>query len=255
MVAGEMLLPPSAPVVSDTSEWNLASRALLSKYNHAIDAFQRTVKPLIDQVKLDASNPLFTGDTPAAFLFMLNDKLDSTALGLEKGRESLLESFKTSLPITILGALMTIGPAKSVLLQVNLGTQREHPLWETFTIIKKEGADGSSYALSCVTERSPAHWQDLTGAFEDPINDMCAGNSDLWVETKQRTKRGAYGEVHTTYAYTFSFKDASNVEKLVRLVSQRYAFAAEVRRGGGGAALLTASGKGDGMVMFGQSAM
>ena len=110
-----MPLPPSAPVVSDTSEWNLASRALLSKYNHAIDAFQRTVKPLIDQVKLDASDPLFTGDTPAAFLFMLNDKLDSTALGLEKGRESLLESFKSSLPITILGALMTIGPAKSVL--------------------------------------------------------------------------------------------------------------------------------------------
>ena len=253
-----MLLPPSAPVAvdCDTSEWNLASRALLSKYNHAIDAFQRTVKPLIDQVKLDASDPLFTGDTPAAFLFMLNDKLDSTALGLEKGRESLLESFKSSLPITILGALMTIGPAKSVLLQVNLGTQREHPLWETFTITKKDGGDdGSSYALSCVTERSPAHWQDLTGAFEDPINDMCAGNSDLWVETKQRTKRGAYGEVHTTYAYTFSFKDASDVEKLVRLVSQRYAFAAEVRRGGGGAALLTATGKGDGMVMIGQSAV
>ena len=143
------------------------------------------------------------------------------------------------------------GKILPTLLQVNLGTQREHPLWETFTIIKKEGADGSSYALSCVTERSPAHWQDLTGAFEDPINDMCAGNSDLWVETKQRTKRGAYGEVHTTYAYTFSFKDASDVEKLVHLVSQRYAFAAEVRRGGGGAALLTASGKGDGMVIDG----
>ena len=252
-----MPLPPSAPVavVSDTSEWNLASRALLSKYNRAIDAFQRTVKPLIDEVKLDTSDPLFTGDTPAAFLFMLNDKLDSTALGLEKGRESLLESFKSSLPITILGALMTIGPAKSVLLQVNLGTQREHPLRETFTITKKEGADGPSYALSCVTERSPAYWQDLTGAFDDPINDMCAGNSDLWVETKQRTKRGTYGEVRTTYAYTFSFKDASNVEKLVHLISQRYAFAAEVRRGAVGAALLTAYGKGDGMVMIGQSAV
>jgi hypothetical protein len=207
-------------------------------------------------VKLDTSDPLFTGDTPAAFLFMLNDKLDSTALGLEKGRESLLESFKSSLPTTILGALMTIGPAKSMRLRVNLGTQREHPLWETFTITKKDGGDdGPSYALSCVTERSPAYWQDLTGAFDDPLNDMCAGNSDLWVETKQRTKRGAYGEVHTTYAYTCSFKDASNVEKLVRLVSQRYAFAAEVRRGGGGAALLTATGKGDGMVMIGQSAV
>jgi hypothetical protein len=207
-------------------------------------------------VKLDTSDPLFTGDTPAAFLFMLNDKLDSTALGLEKGRESLLESFKSSLPTTILGALMTIGPAKSMRLRVNLGTQREHPLWETFTITKKDGGDdGPSYALSCVTERSPAYWQDLTGAFDDPLNDMCAGNSDLWVETKQRTKRGAYGEVHTTYAYTCSFKDASDVEKLVRLVSQRYAFAAEVRRGGGGAALLTATGKGDGMVMIGQSAV
>jgi hypothetical protein len=108
-----MLLPPSAPVVCDTSEWNLASRALLSKYNRAIDAFQCTVKPLIDEVKLDASGPLFTGDTPTAFLFMLNDKLDSTALGLEKGRESLLESFKSSLPTTILGALMTIGPART----------------------------------------------------------------------------------------------------------------------------------------------
>ena len=54
--------------------------------------------------------------------------------------------------------------------------------------------------------------QDVTGAFDDPINDMCAGNADLWVETKRRTKRGAYGEVHTTYAYTFSFKDASNGE-------------------------------------------
>ena len=72
-----MLLSPTQPpaIVSDTSEWNLASRALLSKYNRAIDAFQRAVKPLIDEVKLDTSDPLFTGDTPAAFLFMLNDKV------------------------------------------------------------------------------------------------------------------------------------------------------------------------------------
>ena len=75
MVAGEMLLPPSAPVVSDTSEWNLANRALLSKYNRAIDALRRTVAPLVDEVKLDASDPLFTGDTPASFLVMLNDKV------------------------------------------------------------------------------------------------------------------------------------------------------------------------------------
>ena len=73
--------------------------------------------------------------------------------------------------------------------------------------------------------------------------------------SSEPTKRGAYGEVRTTYAYTFSFKDASNVEKLVHLVSQRYAFAAEVRRGAGGAVLLSASGKGDGMVMIGQSAV
>ena len=252
-----MLLSPTPPVViHDASEWNLASRALLSKYNRAIDALQRTVKPLVDEVKLDASDPLFTGDTPASFLVMLNDKLDSAVLGLEKGRNSLLESFKSSFPITIMGLLMVAGPAKAIWMQINLGTSRERPIWETFTVTKKEGGDdGASFTLSCVTERSPAYWQDLTGAFDDPLNDMCAGNSDLWVETKQRTKRGAYGEVHTTYAYTFSFKDASNVEKLVRLVSQRYAFAAEVRRGGGGAALLTATGKGDGMVMIGQSAV
>ena len=107
----------------------------------------------------------------------------------------MLESFKTSMPITIIGALMTIGPAKTVRLRVNLGTQRERPMWETFTITKKEGADGPSYALSCVSERPPAYWQDVSGAFDDPINDMCAGNADLWVETKRRTKRGAYGEV------------------------------------------------------------
>ena len=135
------------------------------------------------------------------------------------------------MPITIIGALMTIGPAKTVRLRVNLGTQRERPLWETFTITKKDGADGPSYALSCVSERPPAFWQDVSGAFDDPINDMCAGNADLWVETKRRTKRGAYGEVHASYAYTFSFKDASNVEKLVHLVAERYAFEAEVRRG------------------------
>ena len=72
-----MLLSPTQPsaIVCDTSAWNLASRALLSKYNRAIDAFQRAVKPLIDEVKLDTSDPLFTGDTPAAFLFMLNDKV------------------------------------------------------------------------------------------------------------------------------------------------------------------------------------
>jgi hypothetical protein len=157
------------------------------------------------------------------------------------------------MPITIIGALMTIGPAKSVRLRVNLGTQRERPLWETFTITKKDGADGPSYALSCVSERSPAYWQDATGAFDDPINDMCAGNADLWVETKRRTKRGAYGEVHTTYAYTFSFKDASNVEKLVHLVAERYAFEAEVRRGAVGAALMTAAGSGDGKLVIGQS--
>ena len=161
----------------------------------------------------------------------------------------MLESFKTSMPITIIGALMTIGPAKTVRLRVNLGTQRERPMWETFTITKKEGADGPSYALSCVSERPPAYWQDVSGAFDDPINDMCAGNADLWVETKRRTKRGAYGEVHTTYAYTFSFKDASNVEKLVHLVAERYAFEAEVRRGAVGAALMTAYGSGDGKLV------
>ena len=151
---------------------------------------------------------------------------------------------------------MVAGPAKAIRMHVNLGTSRERPIWETFTINKKDdGVSDPSFTLACVTERSPAYWQDLTGAFDDPLNDMCAGNSDLWVETKKRTKRGAYGEVHTTYAYTFSFKDASNVEKLVRLVSQRYAFAAEVRRGGGGAVLLTASGTGDGTVMIGQSAV
>ena len=96
------------------------------------------------------------------------------------------------MPITIIGALMTIGSAKSVRLRVNLGTQRERPLWETFTITKKDGADGPSYALSCVSERPPAYWQDVSGAFDDPINDMCAGNADLWVETKRRTKRGVY---------------------------------------------------------------
>ena len=57
----------------------------------------------------------------------------------------MLESFKTSMPITIIGALMTIGSAKSVRLRVNLGTQRERPLWETFTITKKDGADGLDY--------------------------------------------------------------------------------------------------------------
>jgi len=140
-----------------------------------------------------------------------------------------------------------------VRLRVNLGTQREHPLWETFTITKKEGADGPSYVLSCVSERSPAYWQDVSNSFDDPINEMCAGNADLWVETKRRTKRGAYGEVHTTYAYTFSFKDASNVEKLVHLVAERYAFEAEVRRGAVGAALMTAYGSGDGTLVIGQS--
>ena len=150
------------------------------------------------------------------------------------------------MPITIIGALMTIGPAKTVRLRVNLGTRRERPLWETFTITKKDGADGPSYALSCVSERPPAYWQDVSCAFDD----ICAGNADLCVETKRRTKRGAYGEVYTTYAYTFSFKDASNVEKLVHLVAERYAFEAEVRRGAVGAALLTAAGSGDGKPDF-----
>ena len=69
-----MLAAPSA-IVHDTTEWNLASRALLTKYDRALDALQHTVKPLIDEVKLDTSDPLFAGDTPAAFLFMLNDKV------------------------------------------------------------------------------------------------------------------------------------------------------------------------------------
>jgi hypothetical protein len=62
-----------------------------------------------------------------------------------------------------------------------------------------------------------------------------------------------YGEVHASYAYTFSFKDASNVEKLVHLVAERYAFEAEVRRGAVGAALMTAAGSGDGKLVIGQS--
>jgi hypothetical protein len=176
-------------------------------------------------------------------------------LGLEKGRDSLLESFKASFSVSMIGFLVVAGPAKSIQMQVNLGTSRERPIWETFTVTKKQGGDdGASFTLSCVTTRPPAYWQDVSGAFDDPINDMCAGNADLLVETSRRTKRGAYGELHTTYVYTFSFKDASNVEKLVHLVSQRYAFTAEARRGARGAALLTASGAGDGTVMIGQHA-
>jgi hypothetical protein len=71
-------MPPSTapPVVfRDASEWNLASRALLYKYNRAIDALQRTVQPLVAEVKREASVTLFTGDTPTSFLFMLNDKV------------------------------------------------------------------------------------------------------------------------------------------------------------------------------------
>jgi hypothetical protein len=75
------------------------------------------------------------------------------------------------------------------------------------------------------------------------------------VETKRRTKRGAYGEVHTTHAYTFSFKDASNVEKLVHLVAERYAFEAQERRGSVGAALMMAYGSGDGKLVIGQSGL
>ena len=161
-----------------------------------------------------------------------------------------MECFKTEFPVTIVSMLMVVGPAKTVRLQVNMGTQRERPLWESFTISKKPD---SSYTLSCVTERSPEFWSDLSGAFNDPLNDLCAGNADICVETRRSSKRGVHGEARRTYSYTFSFQDSSNVGKLVHLVAGRFAFEAEVCRGGGGSALVKVAGGGDGKIEIGQS--
>ena len=168
-----------AILVHDTTAWNLASRAALQKYQLAVDALQRSVKPLTAELKTVATDPVFTNDTPAAFLEMLNDKLDTTCTGLERGLCELRNSFRSSLPSTMLAAMLTVGTARIARLTVSMSSAYAN-CCETF-FIAKTNDQPAAFALTCTTHRSPDFWLDFScQEHDDPIS-CAASDQHLFV--------------------------------------------------------------------------
>ena len=211
-----------APVIlfHDTTAWNLASRAALQKYQLAVDALQCSVKPLTAELKTVAADPVLTnGDTPAAFLLMLNDKLDTTCTSLERGLCELRNSFRSSLPSTMLAAMLTVGAARIARLAVSMSSSYAN-CCETF-LIAKTSDQPATFALTCTTHRSPDFWLDFScHEHDDPIN--CAvSDQHLFVAASSRVgKRRAVDGEPAPFRYAFAFTDPSNIEKFIWHVAQ-----------------------------------
>jgi hypothetical protein len=242
----------------DTTAWNLASRAALQKYQLAVNALQRSVKPLTADLKTVATDPIFTnGDTPAAFLVMLNDKLDTTCTSLERGLCELRNSFRSSLPSTMLAAMLTVGTARIARLTVSMSSAYAN-CCETF-FIAKTSDQPVAFALTCTTRRSPDFWLDFScHEHDDPIN--CAvSDQHLLVTASSRpgARRapvhrgvGAGGPQPAPFRYAFAFTDPSNIEKFIWHVAHHHRLRVDICNTPRGSSLMSAVGPGDGSVAF-----
>ena len=234
----------------DTTAWNLASRAALQKYQLAVDALQRSVKPLTAELKTVATDPIFTnGDTPAAFLEMLNDKLDTTCTSLERGLCELRNSFRSALPSTMLAAMLTVGTARIARLTVSMSSSYAD-CCETF-LIAKTSNHPTAFSLTCTTHRSPDFWLDFScQEHDDPIS--CAvSDQHLFVAASNRGgKRRAMDGDPAPFRYAFAFTDPSNIEKFIWHVAHHHRLRVDICNTPRGPSLMSAVGPGDGSVVF-----
>jgi hypothetical protein len=233
----------------DTTAWNLASRAALQKYQLAVDAMQRSVKPLTTELRAVTTDPVFnSGDTPASFLEMLNDKLDTTCTSLERGLCELRDSFRSSLPSTMLAAMLTVGTARIARLAVSMSSSYAN-CCETF-LITKTSEQPAAFALTCTTHRSPDFWLDFScQEHDDPIN--CAvSDQHLFVAASSRGKRRAVDGEPAPFRYAFTFTDSANIEKFIWHVAQHHQLRVDICNTPRGPSLMSAVGSGDGSVRF-----
>jgi hypothetical protein len=234
----------------DTTAWNLASRAALQKYQLAVDALQCSVKPLTAELKTVATDPVFTnGDTPAAFLIMLNDKLDTTCTSLERGLCELRNSFRSALPSTMLSAMLIVGTARIARLTVSMSSSYAN-CCETFFITKTNNQP-AAFALTCTTHRSPDFWLDFScQEHDDPIS-CAASDQHLFVAANNRGgKRRALDGNPAPFRYGFAFADPSNIEKFIWHVAHHHRLRVDICNTPRGPSLMSAVGPGDGSVAF-----
>ena len=241
--------PAPTILFPDTTAGNLASRAALQKYQLAVDSLQRSVKPLTTELKEVAADPAANGDTPAAFLLMLNDKLDTTCTSLERGLCELRNSFRSSLPTTMLAAMLTVGTARIARLSVSMSSSYAN-CCETF-LVAKTGDTPPTFALTCTTHRPPEFWLEFScHEHDDPIN-IALSDQNLFVAASSRGgKRRALGGEPASYRYAFTFTDPSNIEKLIYHVAQHHRLRVDICNTPRGPSLMSAAGPGDGSVAF-----
>jgi hypothetical protein len=236
-------------IFQDTTSWNLASRAALQKYQLAVDALQSSVRPLAIELKQDTDDPMFRGDTPAAFLEMLNDKLDSACMGLERGLGELRDSFRSSLPTSILAGMLVVGTARVARLTVSMHSAYAD-CCETF-VVTKTSEKPTAFILTCTTHRSPDFWLEFScQEHDDPINCALSDQDLLVTASSQGGKRRAMDGEPPSFRYAFTFTDPSNIEKLIWHVAQHHQLRIDICNTPRGPSLMSAIGPGDGSVAF-----
>jgi hypothetical protein len=235
----------------DTTAWNLASRAALQKYQLAVDALQRSVKPLTTELRAVTTDPVFNnGDTPAAFLEMLNDKLDSTCTSLERGLCELRNSFRSSLPSTMLAAIDAHRRHCPHRAPHCLDEQLIRQLLRDFSH-RKDERPPAAFALTCTTHRSPDFWLDFScQEHDDPVS-CAASDQHLFVAASNRGgKRRALDGNPAPFRYAFAFTDPSNIEKFIWHVAHHHRLRVDICNTPRGPSLMSAVGSGDGSVVF-----
>jgi hypothetical protein len=197
-------------------------------------------------LKTVTSDPVFNnGDTPAAFLMMLNDKLDTTCTSLERGLCELRNSFRSSLPSTMLAAMLTVGTARIARLTVSMSSSYAN-CSETF-LVAKTSDQPPAFALTCTTHRSPEFWLEFScQEHDDPIN-CVVSDQHLFVAASSRP--GAR-RAPVSFRYAFAFTDPSNIEKLIWHVAQHHQLHVDICNTPRGPSLMSAVGPGDGNVAF-----
>lgn len=272
--AGEL-----ATIVSDTTRWNEASRKALGKYGAVADALHTAVAPLFKEVAIDTSDPVFQGDTPMGFLQLINDKIDRTCVGLQRGLDELHASLQDALPATILSSLIVAGAARSMRLTIKLTepTRGEAAWGEEFILSKAVGSGarsalgtGVAYTITCTTERPPIFWSLYTRSlgFENPQNapfnlvvpGLVVDGLDENLSIRRRAgvlpkicsdTRESFMADELRYSYRIT--DPATVDKLISTVVNTRPFRAAVYstpRAGAAGLLMTACGTGDGKVNF-----
>jgi hypothetical protein len=275
--AGKVRMAAVAAPFVDVSQWSLATRDALQRYETVVEALNTSVKPLFKEVAIDTSNPMFCGDTPNAFLAMIIDKIDSTCLGLQCGLDSLRTSLQSALPINIVASLLTVGGARSIRIRVNLTAAAfgEEPWFEDYVLAKttkRRGGAGSpgttAVLLTCTTSRFPWFWGRVSTMVlgkdtRDPIN-YCvpefAKRDTVDVTRKENCVPlidSETGEPFTEDLYRFAHRleDATGVEKFIGAIANTRPFALEVFstvRAGTQRRMMEAFGAGDGSVILGQ---